>query len=48
MNPFKPEMYTFLNTENLTDLIKENTCFKGAASCIEVQTRNILFSIHRQ
>ena len=36
MNPVKPEMNTFLNTENLTNLIKENTGFKGAGSCIDL------------
>ena len=35
LNPVKPEMNTFLNTENLTNLIMENTCFKGADSCID-------------
>ena len=36
MNPVKPEMSTFLKAENLTNLINENTCFKGAGSCIDV------------
>ena len=36
MNPVKPEMNTFLNTENLTNLIKENTGFKGAGSYIDL------------
>ena len=35
LNPVEPEMNTFLNTENLTNLIIENTCFKGADSCID-------------
>ena len=29
LNPVKPEMSTFLKAENLTNLIKENTCLKG-------------------
>ena len=36
INPVKPEMNTFLNKENLTNLIKENTGFKGAGSCIDL------------
>ena len=36
MNPVKPEMNTFLNTENVTNLIKENTGFKGAGSYIDL------------
>ena len=36
MNPVKPEMKTFLNMENRTNLIKENICFKGAGSCIDL------------
>ena len=30
MNPVKPEMNTFWNKENLTNLIGENPCFNGA------------------
>ena len=43
-NPAKPEMNTFLNTENLTSLIKENTCFKGAGSCIDLILTNSKYS----
>ena len=44
MNPVKPEMNTFLNTENLTNLIKENTCFKGTCSCIDLILTNSKYS----
>ena len=44
MNPVKPEMNTFLNTENLTNVIKENTCFKGAGSCIDLILTNSEYS----
>ena len=36
MNLLKSEMETFLNMENLPNLIKENTCFKGAGSGIDL------------
>ena len=50
MNPVKPEMNTFLNTENLTNLIKENTGFKGAGSYIDLilTDSKYSFSIPRQ
>ena len=44
INPVKPEMNTFLNTENLTNLVKENTCFKGAGSCIDLILTNSKYS----
>ena len=40
MNPLKPEMSTFLNTENIANLIKENTCFKARSSCIDLILTN--------
>ena len=36
MNPVKSEMNIFLNTESFTNLIKENTCFKGVGPCIDL------------
>ena len=44
MNPAKPEMNTFLNTENLTNLIKENICFKGIGSYIDLILANPKYS----
>ena len=44
MNPVKPEINTFLNTENLSNLIEENTCFKGASSCIDLILTNSKYS----
>ena len=44
MNPVTPEMNTFLNTENLSKLIKENTCFKGAGSSIDLIITNSKYS----
>ena len=43
MNRVKPKMSTFLNTENLTNLIKENTCFKvaGSRTCAYQGVRNV-------
>ena len=40
MNPRKPEMSTFLNTENITNLIKENTCCTARSSCIDLILTN--------
>ena len=36
INPVKLQMKTFLKTENLTYLIKKNTCFKGVGPCIDL------------
>ena len=44
MNPVKPEMNTSLNTEDFTNLIKENTRCKGAGSCIDSILTNSKYS----
>ena len=44
MNPAKPEMNSFLNMKNLTNLIKEKTWFKGAGSCIDLMLTNSKYS----
>ena len=44
MNPAKSEMNIFLNTESFTNLIKENTCFKGVGSCIDLILTNSRYS----
>ena len=44
MNPLKPEMSTFLNTENITNLIKENTCCTARSSCIDLILTNSKYS----
>ena len=46
MNPVKLEMNTFLNTEGLTNLIKENTRFKAAGLCSDIILTNFKYSIH--
>ena len=45
MNTVKPEMNIFLSWDNITNLIKENTCLKEACSCIDliVTNSNYLF-----
>ena len=44
MNLAKPKMNAVLNTENLTNLIQENTCFKGTSSCIDLILTNSKYS----
>ena len=43
-NSVMPEMNKFLNTDNLTNLIRENTFFKGAGSCIDLILTNSKYS----
>ena len=44
MNLAKPEVNIFLNTISKNNLFKENTCFKGASSCIELILTNPKYS----
>ena len=37
-------MMTFLNEHDLTNLIKNNTCFKGEGPCIDLILTNQMFS----
>ena len=43
MNPVKLEINTLLSTENLTNLINKNTCFKGAGSFIDLILTNFKY-----
>ena len=36
MEPSDPSLKAFLNSSNLYNLIKSNTCFKGKGSCIDL------------
>ena len=44
LNPTDPLMMTFLNEHDLINLIKNNTCFKGEGSCIDLILTNRKFS----
>ena len=44
MNPVKSEMNIFLNKDSLTNLIKENNCFKWIGSCIDLILTNSRYS----
>ena len=44
MNPVKSEMNIFLNKDSLTNLIKENNCFKWVGSCIDLILTNSRYS----
>ena len=39
-----PSLKTFLNSSNLYNLIKSNTCFKGKGSCIDLFLTNRKYS----
>ena len=39
-----PSLKTFLNSNNLYNLIKSNTCFKGKGSCIDLFLTNRKYS----
>ena len=45
LNPTDPLMMTFLNEHDLINLIKNNTCFKGEGSCIDLILTNRKFSL---
>ena len=40
LKPTDPLMMTFLNKHDLINLIKNNTCFKGEGSCIDLILTN--------
>ena len=44
LKPTDPLMMTFLNEHDLINLIKNNTCFKGEGSCIDLILTNRKFS----
>ena len=39
-----PAMLSFMNNENVINLVKENTCFKGKGSCIDLMLTNRRYS----
>ena len=39
-----PVMLSFMNNENFINLLKENTCFKGKGSCIDLIITNRRYS----
>ena len=44
MEPSDPSLKAFLNSNNLYNLIKSNTCFKGKGSCIDLFLTNRKYS----
>ena len=44
LKPTDPLMMSFLNEHDLINLIKNNTCFKGEGSCIDLILTNRKFS----
>ena len=44
MKPSYPSLKAFLNSNNLYNLIKSNTCFKGKGSCIDLFLKNRKYS----
>ena len=44
LKPTDPRMMTFVNEHDLINFIKNNTCFKGEASCIDLMLTNRQFS----
>ena len=36
LEPTNPVMINFMDSQNFTNLIKNNTCFKGVGSCIDL------------
>ena len=40
LEPTNPVMMNFMDSQNFTNLIKNNTCFKGVGSCIDLILTN--------
>ena len=40
LEPTNPVMINFIDSQNFTNLIKNNTCFKGVGSCIDLILTN--------
>ena len=40
LEPSNPSIASFMNNQNLSYLIKSNTCFKGKFSCIDLISTN--------
>ena len=40
LEPTNPVMINFMDSQNFTNLIKNNTCFKGGGSCIDLILTN--------
>ena len=40
LEPTNPVMINFMDSQNFTNLIKNNTCFKGVGSCIDLILTN--------
>ena len=40
LEPTNPVMISFMDSQNFTNLIKNNTCFKGVGSCIDLILTN--------
>ena len=38
--PFNPSIALFMNSQNLLNLVKSNTCFKGEDCCIDLILTN--------
>ena len=44
MEPTESALSNFLSSNNLSNLIKKNTCFKGTGSCIDLILTNRKYS----
>ena len=40
LEPTNPVMINFMNSQNFSNLIKDNICFKGVGSCIDLTLTN--------
>ena len=44
LEPYNPSVASFMNNQNLFNLVKSNTCFKGKGSCIDLILTNRKYS----
>ena len=44
LEPSNPSIVSFMNNQNLFNLVKSNTCFKGEGSCIDLILTNRKYS----
>ena len=44
LEPSNPGIASFVNNQNLSNLVKSNTCFKGEGLCIDLMLTNRKYS----
>ena len=44
LEPSNPSIASFMNNQNLFNLVKSNTCFQGEGSCTDLLLTNIKYS----